>query len=290
MAVRRNIIVIGASAGGVEAISRILADLSRDLPAAVFVVIHTAPHGPSVLPQIFSRAGPLPAAHARDGEVIRHGRVYVAPPDFHMTLDRGKVRLLRSKMENHARPAIDPLFRSAALHYGSEVAGLILTGYLDDGAAGLFAVKARGGVAMVQDPRDAREPSMPRSALEQVEPDYLLPLYRIGATLVDLAHDRSSRRRRRPARRSRSRTGLPRRRRRCPSRTRSISSLRAQLRGSGAERLKNSAAGSARRAAKRSRSRPDRAPEPEAANSWPAAAIPARMLRYRCGGPVPDCR
>jgi two-component system chemotaxis response regulator CheB len=186
---RRDIIVIGASAGGVEAISRILGDLPGDLPAAVFVVIHTTPHGPSVLPEIFSRAGPLPAAHARDGEVIGRGRIYVAPPDFHMMLDRRKVRLLRGPMENHARPAIDPLFRSAALHCGPAVAGVILTGYLDDGAAGLVAVKARGGVAIVQDPRDARAPSMPRNALEQVEPDYLLPLDRIGAALVDLAHD-----------------------------------------------------------------------------------------------------
>jgi two-component system chemotaxis response regulator CheB len=187
MPTRRDIIVIGASAGGVEAVGRVLGDLPADLPAAVFVVVHTTPHGPSVLPRIFNRVSKLRAAHALDGERIALGRVYVAPPDFHMIIDRGGISVVRGPMENHTRPAIDPLFRSAALRYGPQVIGVILTGCLDDGTAGMVSVKARDGIAIVQDPADAREPSMPRSALEHVKPDHVLPLRMIGPTLAQLA-------------------------------------------------------------------------------------------------------
>jgi two-component system chemotaxis response regulator CheB len=186
LAARRDIIVIGASAGGVEALCRLLAELPASLDAAVFIVMHTTPHGPSVLAHIFDRACPLKVTQAIDNEPIVPGRVYVAPPDLHMTLGRGRVRLARGPMENHTRPAIDPLFRSAALQCGTRVIGVILTGFLDDGAAGLVAVKARGGLAVVQDPDDAREPSMPRSALEHVEADHVVPLRGMGELLARL--------------------------------------------------------------------------------------------------------
>jgi two-component system chemotaxis response regulator CheB len=186
---RRDIIVIGASAGGVEGVSRVLAALPANLAASVFVVVHTRPHGQSVLPTIFNRAGPLEAMHAVDGERIARGHVYVALPDFHMMLGYGRIRLVRGPMENHTRPAIDPLFRSAALHYGSRVIGVILTGFLDDGTAGLVAIKARGGLAIVQDPLDARESSMPRSALEHAEVDHVVPLHGIGPLLARLVDE-----------------------------------------------------------------------------------------------------
>ncbi len=187
MTLKRDIVVIGASAGGVEAVSQILSVLPADLPASVFVVIHTSPHSRSLLPQIFSRLTKLSVGHPLGHELIRPAHVYVAPPDFHMLLERDRVKIARGPLENHTRPAIDPLFRSAALHHGAKVIGVVLTGFLDDGTAGLVAVKARGGLAVIQEPADAREPSMPRSALEHVEPDYLLPVAMIGPALTRLA-------------------------------------------------------------------------------------------------------
>jgi two-component system chemotaxis response regulator CheB len=190
VALKRDIIVIGGSAGGVEAVTQILSDLSADLPAAVFVVVHTSPHSRSMLPQIFSRVTKLSVGNPLGHELIRRSHVYIAPPDFHMLLERDRVKIARGPLENHTRPAIDPLFRSAALHHGPRVIGVILTGFLDDGTAGLVAVKARGGMAVIQDPADAREPSMPRSALDHAEPDYLVPLSMIGPTLTRLAGER----------------------------------------------------------------------------------------------------
>ena len=183
-----DIIAIGASAGGVEALTQLVKGLPADLPAAVFMVLHVPAHGTSVMPQILSRNGPLPAAHARDGEPIQPGRIYIAPPDNHLLIHDGKVRLSRGPRENGHRPAVDPLFRSAARWYGRRVVGVILSGALDDGTAGLTAVKQRGGVAIAQDPDDAFYPSMPRSALENVAVDHALPLAQIPATLVRLAH------------------------------------------------------------------------------------------------------
>lgn len=185
----RDIIVVGASAGGVEALGRLVRGLPADLPAAIFVVVHFPPHGTSVLPHILSRAGPLPAAHARDRERIEPGRIYVASPDLHLLVRRGEVRVVRGPRENAARPAIDPLFRSAAAAYGRRVVGVVLSGNLDDGTAGLFAVKARGGVAVVQDPDEAAYPGMPASAIANVAVDRVLPVGEIAAELVRLAHD-----------------------------------------------------------------------------------------------------
>jgi two-component system chemotaxis response regulator CheB len=152
---RDDIVVIVASAGGIAALTTLVGGLDDALAAALFVVVHVPPFSVSWLPEILSRAGPLPAAHAVDGEPIRVGRIYVAPPDRHMLVRRGWVELAHGPRENHSRPAIDPLFRSAARTYGSRVAGVVLLGALHDGSLGLMAVKTRGGAAIVQDPNEA---------------------------------------------------------------------------------------------------------------------------------------
>jgi two-component system chemotaxis response regulator CheB len=185
-----DIVVIGASAGGVEAISALVRQLPRELHAAIFVVLHLS-RGRSVLPEILSRASRLPATHAADGEEIRYGRIYVAPPDRHMTLAGARVRVLHGPTENGVRPAIDPLFRSAAREFGSRVIGVVLTGSLDDGTAGLAAVKEAGGIAVVQDPEEAFAPSMPRSAIEHVRVDHVLPLQEIAILLAALTEERT---------------------------------------------------------------------------------------------------
>ncbi|ACC76050.1 chemotaxis protein CheB [Paraburkholderia phymatum] len=184
-----RIFVIGASQGGIEAISALIAQLPADFPAPVFVAQHIAASSLGGLPRILGRAGSLPAAHPRDMEIFERGKVYVAPPDRHMLLQRGYVCLSRGPRENHVRPAIDPLFRSAASAYGAAVVGVILTGHLDDGTAGLMAVKDRGGVAIVQDHAEAVAPSMPRSAHAHVSIDHCCTLSKMGAILVDLASD-----------------------------------------------------------------------------------------------------
>jgi len=182
----RDIIVLGASSGGLEAMNKVIRQLPVDLPAAVFIVWHMAPDSPGLLPEILSQAGTLPAFHPADFDRIQSGRIYVATPDHHLLVEPGRVRVTRGPKENRFRPAVDPLFRSAALAYGSRVVGVILSGNLDDGTAGLLAVKQRGGLAIVQDPREATYPSMPRSAMEKVEIDYCLPVAQIGETLARL--------------------------------------------------------------------------------------------------------
>ena len=179
----RDIIVVGASAGGVDALSRLVAQLPADLNAAVLIVLHIGA-GASHLADILNRAGKLPVSHPDDGEALLHGRIYVAPPDRHMMVEDGRIRLVPGPKENFCRPAIDPLFRSAALAYGERVIGVMLTGQLDDGSAGLLAIKDRGGIAIVQDPREAVAPSMPESAAACTPVDHLCPLAEIGALLV----------------------------------------------------------------------------------------------------------
>lgn len=183
----RDIIVIGASAGGVEAMATVVRGLPADLPAAVFVVVHFPPWSRSVLPQILERTGALPAAHAVDGESIHPGRIYVAPPGRHMLIHDGTVRLVAGPRENGAIPAVDPLFRSAARWHGARVIGVVLSGNLDDGAAGLVAIKHRGGLAVAQDPEEALYDGMPRSAVETAPVDHVVPLDRIGSLLGELA-------------------------------------------------------------------------------------------------------
>ncbi len=181
-----DIIVIGASAGGIDALRAIVAGLPNHLSASVFVVMHTGPGSPGILDELLRRAGPLPAITAKDKKPIEDGYIYVAPPDLHLVIEPGRIRLTRGPKENRFRPAIDPLFRSAAQVYGPRVIGVILTGGLDDGTAGLWAVKRLGGIAVVQDPNDAFVPSMPLSALRHVDVDHTVPLAEIAPLLVKL--------------------------------------------------------------------------------------------------------
>jgi len=184
----KDIVVVGASTGGIEALKALVGGLPRDFPASVFVVLHTAPHGLGILPEILERAGPLPASNARDWEPIEPGHIYVAPPDYHLLVERtGHTRVTQGPKENRFRPAVDPLFRSAAYAFGPRVVGVVLTGWLDDGTAGLHAVKERGGTTVVQHPDDALAPSMPLNAIKHVEVDHILPLKEIAPLLVRLA-------------------------------------------------------------------------------------------------------
>lgn len=182
-----DIIVIGSSAGGLKALTAIISRLPVEIDATLFVAQHIAPDHLSLLPQILSDTGELPAAHPSDGEPIAKGRIYVAPPNHHLLLDRGRVRVLRGPRENRFRPAIDTLFRSAARAYGPRVVGVVLTGFLDDGTVGLLAIKKRGGVAVVQDPGEAQYPDMPSNALRYVDVDHCLPLAQIPDLLLRLA-------------------------------------------------------------------------------------------------------
>ena len=183
----RDIVVIGASAGGIEALTTLAAGLPRGFPAAVFVVLHMPAESPGILPDILTRAGVLPALNVHDGEIFRPGHIYVALPDHHLLVEPdGHVRVTRGPKENRFRPAVDPLFRSAVRAFGPRVIGVILTGGLDDGTAGIWAVKRQGGTAVVQDPADAAVPSMPANALKHVRVDYCVPLSEIAPLLARL--------------------------------------------------------------------------------------------------------
>jgi two-component system chemotaxis response regulator CheB len=187
---KHDVIVIGASAGGVEAISRVASDLPRDLQASVLVVLHIS-RGRSYLPEILTRAGPLPASHPEDGENLQYGRIYVAPPDHHLVVESGLLRVAHSPSENGVRPAVDPLFRSAARVYGTRVIGVILTGTLDDGTAGIAAVREGGGVTIVQNPDEAFAPGMPRSAVASGRVDHVVTLRDIGPLIGALVQQDS---------------------------------------------------------------------------------------------------
>ena len=179
----KDIVVVGASAGGMEALAKLVAGLPAKLQASVFVVWHTAPGIKSVLPMVLSKAGRLPAGNPVDGDPIEPARIYVAPSNHHMLLERGYIRIAKGPKENRFRPAIDPLFRSAAYVYGPRVIGVVLTGALDDGTAGLWTIKLRGGTAIVQEPSEAQMKSMPLNALAHVEVDHKLPVAEIGPLL-----------------------------------------------------------------------------------------------------------
>ena len=178
---------MGGSAGGIQAYVEILRALPTDLAASVFIVQHVGSR--SVLADVLRRCAALQLATAVDGEAVRHGRAYVAPGGQHLLLQKGRVRLSEAARENNQRPSVDALFRSAAKEYHSRVIAVVLSGMLNDGAAGAFAVKERGGVVIVQDPRTALHSSMPENALRAVQVDYCVPLAEIAGLLVKLVHE-----------------------------------------------------------------------------------------------------
>jgi two-component system chemotaxis response regulator CheB len=181
---RIDLIVIGASAGGVEALCNLVRQIPADLGAAVLVVMHLGEA--SALPDVLNRCGTLPCAFVNDSPAMERGHLYIAPPNYHMRVDDEKIVLSQGPKENLRRPSIDPLFRSAARLYRNKVIGIILTGALDDGSAGLFAIKSRGGITIVQDPTEAFEPSMPIHAMRHTKVDYRVPIKKMGPLLVKL--------------------------------------------------------------------------------------------------------
>ena len=184
-----SLVVVGASAGGVATLLELVESLPAGLAAPICVVQHVGAN-PSLLPELLSHRGRLPALHPCDCQPLEAGTIYVAPPDRHLLVEGRVLRLSSGPREHHTRPAINPLFRSAAAHWGDRVIGVVLTGYLDDGTEGLQAIKAAGGIAVVEDPAGAYEPSMPLSAMLNVQVDHCLPVGEIGALLVRLVAGR----------------------------------------------------------------------------------------------------
>ncbi|WP_434674471.1 chemotaxis protein CheB [Pseudomonas sp. R1-15] len=185
------VIVIGTSSGGLAALREFLAELPSDFNAAVFVTMHIGDQ-PSALPSLLTQSSQLPVGFALSQEQVVTGRVYIAPPDKHLLVKKGAIQITRSAKENHSRPAIDPMFRSAAISYGSSVIGVLMTGELDDGVVGLQAIKAYGGLAFVQDPETAEAPSMPTNALRHVTVDGCLPLTELSKRLVQVINQRTA--------------------------------------------------------------------------------------------------
>jgi two-component system, chemotaxis family, protein-glutamate methylesterase/glutaminase len=184
-----NIIVIGGSAGAIKPLRQIVRDLDPEIQAAIFAVVHIPAAAPSLLPEVLNARGHVRVKHARDGEKIAASCVYVAPPDRHLMLLPGRIQLLRGPQENRHRPAIDPLFRTAAKAYGKRVIAVLLSGLLDDGSVGLGIVKAAGGVAIVEDPREAEFSMMPAAAIQRATPDFVLPAAQISKKIQELIRD-----------------------------------------------------------------------------------------------------
>jgi two-component system chemotaxis response regulator CheB len=170
-----DVIAIGASAGGVEVLLGLVRGLPAELPASLFVVVHTSPSFKSHLPDLLSHHGPLPACHPLDRERILPGRIYVAPPDNHLLVRQGSMEVARGPKENGHRPAADALFRTASSAYGPRVVGVVLSGHQDCGTAGMMSIKARGGVGVVQTPDSAQAAEMPRSVIDRVKVDFVVP-------------------------------------------------------------------------------------------------------------------
>lgn len=183
----QDIVVVGASTGGIDALRKLAGSLPAGYRGALCVVMHLHAEARSELPEILDRAGPLPAVQAEDGMALLPGRIHVAPANQHLLVERSQLRVLHGPCENRHRPAIDPLFRSAAWAYGPRVVGVVLSGNLDDGTAGLWAIKTCGGTTVVQEPMTARHPEMPLNALMHNRIDHRVPLEEIGALLVRLA-------------------------------------------------------------------------------------------------------
>lgn len=183
----RRVVVVGGSAGGLEPLKELVGQLPADLPAAVLAVIHFPPAGRTRLAHILDRSGDLPVSVAHDGEPLQEGRIYVPAPDRHMVLSRGRIRLSHAPRENGVRPAIDPLMRSAARHYGEAAIGVVLCGMLDDGSAGLLTLRRAGGATVVLDPAGCPFPDMPRNAIALADPEHVVGLAELGLTIVELA-------------------------------------------------------------------------------------------------------
>ncbi len=181
-----RIVAVGASSGGIDALRRLLAAVPAAFPAPIVIVVHISANSPGILDQILNRTAAVPVVLPRGGERLRGGHAYIAPPDVHLIVEPGTLRLTRGPRENRFRPAIDPLFRSVAQVYGPAAIGVVLTGNLNDGTAGLQAIKQLGGTAVVQDPADAMYPSMPQNALRHVPIDYSVPLGEMAALLTRL--------------------------------------------------------------------------------------------------------
>jgi two-component system chemotaxis response regulator CheB len=184
-----DIVVIGASAGGVETLTRLVSGLPADLNASLFIVLHVAAHTPSILPKLLNRHSVLLAMHPTDRQEIQKGEIYVAPSDLHLVIKPGMVHVICGPKENGHRPAVDPMFRSAAFAYGGRVIGVVLSGTLDDGTAGLAAIKKQGGITVVQSPDEALYSGMPRSAIENVDVDHVVTLDELPALLVRLVNE-----------------------------------------------------------------------------------------------------
>lgn len=181
-----DIVAIGASAGGVDVLLGIVHDLPPDLAAAVFVVLHSSPSHHSELPELLSRRGPLPARHPFHDEPIKPSTIYVAPPDVHIQLKPGAIEVVRGPRDNGHRPAADVLFRTASMAYGARVIGVVLSGYQNCGTAGMMSIKARGGIGVVQDPKSAVAPEMPRSVLQHVAVDHVVDPIELPGLLAKL--------------------------------------------------------------------------------------------------------
>ena len=185
----RDIVVVGASAGGVTALKELVKDLPKDFKGSIFIVLHVPSYSETRLPWILSKAGDIEAVLPNDGDEIEPGKIYVAPNDHHMLLQEGRVVVKRGPKENRFRPSIDALFRSAAYVYGARVVGVILSGYLDDGASGLWTIKQQGGVAIIQTPDDAEQPQLPKNVLQYVHPDYTVAASDMGPLLAGLVKE-----------------------------------------------------------------------------------------------------
>jgi two-component system chemotaxis response regulator CheB len=188
-----DMIVIGASAGGVEVLLNLVPKLPADLPASIFVALHTQPERKSLLPELLSQRGPLPASHPLHQEQVLPGHIYIAPPDNHLLLREGSMEVVRGAKENGHRPAVDALFRTAAKSYGARVIGVVLSGYQDCGTAGMLSIKARGGVSVVQTPETAQAPEMPSSVIERVPVDYAVNPVDLPELLIRLTATPSAR-------------------------------------------------------------------------------------------------
>ena len=180
-------VVIGSSAGGMAALKELVAQFQEGFPAPVFIVNHmSADTTGEALVRVLDESGSLPCVHAQNDQTFKNGTIYLAPSDHHMLIVKDKILITKGARENRSRPAIDPLFRSAAVAYGNRVIGIILTGYLNDGTSGMMAIKRCGGVCVAQDPEDAAYPDMPQSVIANVGVDYCLPIAQMGALLSEL--------------------------------------------------------------------------------------------------------